>query len=1567
MAASGTLHKHNYIEFVQSLVPNIYLEREETAHGTKQDSIYSVLNSVLQLGVSADLWVTGFGPGRSYKNPDICKFFVPSNKLTRVTADVLDTSVLPAFGERMENFKTKKEWETFVTDTLLPSISYNNFTPTFSAGCESFIASSLSSSDLVQNHLEDSLGLLYFVNSKGRSSVAINESIGASALSSCASALWVDNIYKGQPITEDDCVQSLLQYTWGAQNSDNTEKLKELIPYEYRVSATAADVSSTSGTVAGFKAAASVFMHPKQKSPIVEDSLSIILSSTLYPTKIAPAGNLRKFLQAMSFTFYDVDEVISELNEIIDIHKAPPEFVEHLATLIGWKLVGEDVESWRAQLRNAIYLYKTKGTREGLESFMSLFFVSGTYFPLSSTNTLADSTRKGGLYELWESYLPNLIYYTLKTESFMVSATDTEREQFVRHLKDYTQLNVNVDKEVPDNNFRFLTDLILEALHKKHGCIRIQNRDYRETKFWQSQETVSGKKGFLHRGKTVVVPPWEDEKFYSDSYITPEVLETLNEILISPRQELGFEVPSSTVSDLSSYIGTKTGMDGDSIPEVYGDNHRFRFYTYDHEYPPNLSANTNNAGFEPGSILADYWNSKSSNLAMHIPWGDVEFFRSDGMTTKSTPATVNDTTTFNTYSLDIITECFREMMPLRTMVRSIVRADTMDDAQTYQEWGCGFIHGRFEEPPEGLLDSTYSTGFRGGQGSASGVRQSKGRHVSDPEGDFWTTTGTLGYRTNTRARSLKYNLPSSYFSREGLNQPLSPDFNDRVTWGSGVGAYAFSAGISDYLFSSMRTNSFMPKGYNFSSLSYFSPKVGEASGIYSKHERIKAGMATYLDPSSMFYGIQASAVYPARSRMDLPLDCSSSGPFNRMQVKEINRAMMGYAIRKYKITQNATWLNFDGDLWEQRGFGTKVNTAWLDYRHNFEKTLDFQPFSLLSHGFGPGHRNPDFEISGTLNLTDNDSLAPFIPPRAPNFAATISESPEWKAFVCGDALEGTEFKNYENTNKILRRNGLLSKGGYGTYQNPSDMVGNPIDTGGMIKYSNNANLSGVEFVGATHSTNMAILNTTQSNNYRLISQASGATLFETQRNTPWSYNGGSVRIRIPYNRNHNYLINNEFQNAPDENATNVATAPDTSSVLGWKLIDYTRRPSAFTAGDGTGIVTMEEDKSTFPWTKNLLFTTAGSDIKNANSAHVETVLNTYNGKHFQNPLPGVSPNTWYDLKWDCSSSDSANTKIKFSLWNQTSSLTLDGAGSWVASSTPILHETSALGSVSSIIYTFKTPSHARPSDSYVFKFGPSVTAAVTNTKVSKVYLREKYANRLLPNRDYKLEIIALNRMPNYAALGVDIHTGKYSYGIPRKNFSLGDMGSWMYHRGTKRWEKEGVGDLGTPDRSSFLKHLPPSQGNPNKHDSVVELLFHTYNNLGPLENGRPMPGRHSRIHNDETEYFFDIYMGPSTPQTALQKNHIEILRVSLIDLTLNSKFDDYNRGESKSIMTFFDEQVVGRNSRDSSYSNSSMGASGGHRGEYLEMHGGYRFVTDVSGAGAGAFNGKQTEIYELGN
>ena len=297
MAASGTLHKHNYIEFVQSLVPNIYMEREEAAHGIKQDSIYSVLNSVLQLGVSADLWVTGFGPGRSHKNPDMCKFFVPSNKLTRVTADILDTSVLPALGQRMENFKTKKEWETFVTDTLLPAISYNDFSPTFSAGCESFIASSLSSSDLVQNHLVDSLGLLYFVNSKGRSSVTINDGTGVSALSSCASALWVDKIYKGESITEDDCVQSLLQYTWGAQNSDVTNKLKSLIPYEYRVSATNANVSSTSGTVAGFKAAASVFLHPKQKSPIIEDSLSIILSSTLYPTKIAPAGNLRKFLR----------------------------------------------------------------------------------------------------------------------------------------------------------------------------------------------------------------------------------------------------------------------------------------------------------------------------------------------------------------------------------------------------------------------------------------------------------------------------------------------------------------------------------------------------------------------------------------------------------------------------------------------------------------------------------------------------------------------------------------------------------------------------------------------------------------------------------------------------------------------------------------------------------------------------------------------------------------------------------------------------------------------------------------------------------------------------------------------------------------------------------------------------------------------------------------------------------------------------------------------------------------------------------------------------------------------
>lgn len=1566
MAASGTLHKHNYIEFVQSLVPDIYLEREESAHGTKQDSIYSVLNSVLQLGVSADLWVTGFGGGRVYTNPDLCKFFVPSNKLTRVTADILDTSVLPAFGQRMENFKTKREWEDFVTDTLLPSISYNDFYPTFSAGCQSYVASSLSSSDAVQNHLTDSLGLLYFLNSKGRSSVTIDDSTGVSALSSCASALWVDKIFKGDSITEDDCIQSLLQYTWGAQNSDVTNKLKSIIPYEYRVSATNANVSSTSGTVAGLKAAASVFLHPKQKSPIVEDSLSIILSSTLYPTKVAPAGNLRKFLQAMSFTFYDVDEVISELNEIIDIHKAPPEFVEYLATLIGWKLVGEDVESWRAQLRNAIYLYKTKGTREGLESFMSLFFVSGTYFPLSSTATLADSTRKGGLYELWESYLPNLIYYTLKTESFMVSATSTERAQFARHLQEYTNLTVNVDNEIPDNNFRFLTDLILEHLHNKHGCIRIENKDYKETKFWRSQTDPSGKKGYLHRGKTIAVPPWEDEKFYSDSFLTPEVLDTLNSILISPRQELGFEVPSSTVSDLSSYIGTKTGMDHNSIPEVYGDNHRFRFYTYDHEYPPNLSANTNNAGFEPGSILADYWNSKSSNLAMHIPWGDVEFFKTDGMTTESTPSRLNDTTSFNTYSLDIITECFREMMPLRSMVRSIVRADTMDDAQTYQEWGCGFIRGRFEEPPEGFLDSTYTTGFMGDQAHASGVTQTRGRHVSDPEGSYWETTGTLGHRTNTRARSLKYNLPSSYFSRGGLNQPLSLDFNNRLTWGT-VGAYAFSAGTSDYLFSSMTTNSFMPKGYNFSSLSFFSPKIGAASSIYSKHERIKAGMATYLDPSSIFYGVQTSAVYPARSRMDLPLHCSAYGPFNRMQVKEINRVMMGYAIRKAKLTQNASWLNFDGDVWERRGFGSKINTAWLDYRQNFEKTLDWEPFSVLYHGFGPGLRNPDFETSGTLNLTANDTLAPFIPPRAPNFSATISESPEWKALVCGDALEGTEFKNHENTNKILRRNGLLAKGGYGTYQNPSDMAGNPADTAGMIKYSNNASLSGVEFVGAAHSTNMAILNTTQSNDYRLISQTSGVTLFETQRNTPWSRNGGSVRIRIPYIRNHNYLINNEFQNAPDEKATNVITGADTSAVLGWKLVDYTRNSTLLTQGDGTGTVNLEEDKSTFPWTKSLLFSTAGSDINSSDSAYVETVLDTYNGKHFQNPLPGISPNTWYDLKWDCSSSDSSNCKMKFSLWNETSSLTLDGAGSWVASSTPILHETSALGSVSSILYTFKTPSHARPSDSYVFKFGPSVTAASTTTKVSKVYLRDKYANRLLPNRDYKLKIIALNRMPNHAAIGVDIHTGKYEYGIPRKNFSLGDMGSWMYKSDTKRWEIEGVGDLGIPERSSFLKHLPSTQGNPRGNDLALELPFHTYNTLGPMENGRLIPGRHSNVHNDETEYFFDIYMSYSTPLSPLQKNHIEIFRVSLIDLTLNNKFDDYNREESKSLMTFFDEQVVGRNSRDSVYSNSAMGASGGHRGEYLETHGGYRFVTDVSGTGAGAFNGMQTEIYELGN
>ena len=120
------------------------------------------------------------------------------------------------------------------------------------------------------------------------------------------------------------------------------------------------------------------------------------------------AGPMSKMLKALAYGFYDVKNTVRDIQFLLDIEECPDEFLQYLGRYLGWTFFTEDPDKWREQLKQAIYLYKAKGTRQALANACNMVIPSSVYNPDNETS---------GLTELWETYFPNTIYYAIKTET----------------------------------------------------------------------------------------------------------------------------------------------------------------------------------------------------------------------------------------------------------------------------------------------------------------------------------------------------------------------------------------------------------------------------------------------------------------------------------------------------------------------------------------------------------------------------------------------------------------------------------------------------------------------------------------------------------------------------------------------------------------------------------------------------------------------------------------------------------------------------------------------------------------------------------------------------------------------------------------------------------------------------------------------------------------------------------------------------------------------------------------------------------------------------------------------
>jgi hypothetical protein len=110
--------------------------------------------------------------------------------------------------------------------------------------------------------------------------------------------------------------------------------------------------------------------------------------------------------------------------------------------------MGYDPSRWRLQLRNAVEIYKATGTKHAIQLAINSVFAD-TSFDLS-----------GGISELYESYVPHLIYYALATYSPAFNNRDTWTQSTSTKLSIPEYNSRNFDENIRNYVDHILLDLL---------------------------------------------------------------------------------------------------------------------------------------------------------------------------------------------------------------------------------------------------------------------------------------------------------------------------------------------------------------------------------------------------------------------------------------------------------------------------------------------------------------------------------------------------------------------------------------------------------------------------------------------------------------------------------------------------------------------------------------------------------------------------------------------------------------------------------------------------------------------------------------------------------------------------------------------------------------------------------------------------------------------------------------------------------------------------------------------------------------------------------------------------
>jgi hypothetical protein len=789
------------------------------------------------------------------------------------------------------------------------------------------------------------LSWLYFLNISGTS--YDGSTLVADAI--------VDTIWRGQEFLLNDAIKLLTEYIFRNYEDHPNWESYNFLPTYFKPNLDLKDVTYTSGLqqLDKLKTLIDVIYSPQyadRGDTKVKEAFDEFLENGILLDDLEVQGPFYKFLKAISFAFSDYTNSAELLEFLNDPQRCPAQYLPYLADLLGWRLLGSEPQKWRVQLINCVSIYKTVGTSKALQSVVDSVF----------SQDLFDASSE--IYELWESYIPHLIYYSLATESPLFKDRTTWTEEVARE-KGVTYITSSFDESIRCAVDKIILDVFTQF----------------PTEFWVRGEKLSVLDPncvFNYRGRDYKVPPFEEYPFYINQKLNKKIVNYIIDLLVC------FGVSTSFADSLGEFIKSNTIDSVDDISRGYS----WLFFTESAQYPPNwndiiLDISNKNSEYLP------LWNGKSSHFKIFLNIDDFTFVR-DSLLINSVEG------------LRILNEIIDEFSPAHAVKQLYFRLNDSDFVR-YQNTSLPLIF--YNQSENYGLDDSDTLGFTNYELSGSLIKSYKRGDVTNYnlvsrdsvdslQDIFLSGTATLQPRKSFRRRNFEnlLNLEGVY-TRTGFNMPTT--FKGTVQENS--------------LDSSL---GFLPLGLIPSSQQYVLV-TGSSLVIPTSPERLGRSYETWrdipriysicegLNSTSVFSGLEVSNTFPCRGLSSVNLEEVRDYTVDRGNLNSIVNVMhqIGTASCLVQassiidqdnsyITNNPNWLNVTlslaNKLIELNGFpnsfddyknfkfGKEIHKLHRDYctyfeRHSLPKLiLNIDGPNIFAHIFGSIYRNSKMEQYG---------------------------------------------------------------------------------------------------------------------------------------------------------------------------------------------------------------------------------------------------------------------------------------------------------------------------------------------------------------------------------------------------------------------------------------------------------------------------------------------------------------------------------------------------------------------------------------------------------------------------